>query len=338
MQSDCDFIVVATVLPGGAAEAGLRRLHDEIPARAGFWTRHLEGSYADVTSLRGADGLGTRWLFCDHGHRELTWDAHCNSLHTRWILRNHGITLAGSPIADLVDEVPPQAMRDEMRAALPGVMPGLKTWAPFDVAWTQRYAVSTYCRVLYTLHTAEVASKHGALEWARDNLDPKWRPLLTQVMEDRKLRHDPLHVASQPGREITRIDGEPQHRQHPPLGVEVGPAPRADRPVALRQRPVEAVELRQPERLAACLVQPGQCASDRRVVARRPGVRRLPGGGTPLRKRLRQEQRPRAGDDDPAGDWDRRGHGGPRADQAEPAELSGELLLPRRRGVELGEH
>jgi hypothetical protein len=35
------------------------------------------------------------------------------------------------------------------------------------------------CRA-YTLHTAEVASKHGALEWARDNLDPKWRPLLTQ--------------------------------------------------------------------------------------------------------------------------------------------------------------
>ena len=191
IQSDCDFIVAATVLPGGSAEAGLRRLHDEIPTRAGFWTRHLEGSYADVTSLRGVDGLGAQWLFCDHGHRELTWDTHCNSLHTRWILRNHGITLAGPSIADLVDEVPPQAMRDAMRAALPEVMQGLKTWAPFDAAWTQRYTVSTYCRVLYTLHTAKVASKHGALEWASDNLDPTWRPLLTQVMEDRALGWDP---------------------------------------------------------------------------------------------------------------------------------------------------
>lgn len=190
-QSDCDFIVAATVLPSGRAEAELRRLHDEIPARAGFWTRHLEGSYADVTSLRGTGGLGERWLFCDHGHRELIWDTHCNSLHTRWILRNHGITLAGPPIADLVDEVPPQAMRDAMRAALPGVMAGLRAWAPFDVAWTQRYAVSTYCRVLYTLRTGEVASKQGALEWAGSNLDPAWRPLLTQVAQDRALGWDP---------------------------------------------------------------------------------------------------------------------------------------------------
>lgn len=203
MQSDCDFIVAATALPSGPAEAGLRRLHDEIPARAGFWTRHLEGSYADVTSLRGADGLGTGWLFCDHGHRELTWDTHCNSLHTRWILRNHGITLAGPPIADLVDEVPPQAIRDAMRAALPMVMSGLRTWAPFDVAWTQRYAVSTYCRVLYTLRTAKVTSKHGALEWARDNLDPRWRPLLTQVMEDRALGWDPADPPRQGSLEAT---------------------------------------------------------------------------------------------------------------------------------------
>jgi Domain of unknown function (DUF4111) len=70
-------------------------------------------------------------------------------------------------------------------------MAGLKTWAPFAVAWTQRYAVSTYCRILYTLHTARVASKRCALEWARDNLDPRWRPLLTQVIEDRALGWDP---------------------------------------------------------------------------------------------------------------------------------------------------
>jgi Domain of unknown function (DUF4111) len=87
--------------------------------------------------------------------------------------------------------VPPGALRDEARAALPELMAGLRTWAPFDVAWTQRYAVANYCRVLYTLHTAEVASKRGALEWAREHLDPRWRPLLTQVIEDRALGWNP---------------------------------------------------------------------------------------------------------------------------------------------------
>jgi hypothetical protein len=191
MNSDCDFIVATTTLPAGSVEARLRRLHDEIPTREGFWTKHLEGSYADITSLRGVGGLGVPWLYCDHGHRELIWDTHCNSLHTRWILRHHGITVAGPPIAGLIDEVPPQAIRDAMRVALAEFMSSLKTWAPFDIAWTQRYMVSTYCRILYTLATARVTSKRGALDWARDNLDPKWRPLLTQVIEDRALGWDP---------------------------------------------------------------------------------------------------------------------------------------------------
>jgi hypothetical protein len=90
LHSDCDFIVAATALPSGRVEAELRGLHDEIPTRAGHWTKHLEGSYADVGSLRTVQGLGVPWLFCDHGHRELIWDTHCNSAHARWILRNRG--------------------------------------------------------------------------------------------------------------------------------------------------------------------------------------------------------------------------------------------------------
>lgn len=190
-NSDCDFIIAATTLPSGRIEAGLRRLHDDIPTRAGFWTKHLEGSYADTASMRSVDGLGVPWLFCDHGHRELIWDTHCNSAHARWILHQHGITIDGPPVTDLVDEVPPQALRDEARNALPELMAGLRTWAPFNIAWTQRYTVTTYCRLLYTLHTAQVASKRGALEWARDNLDSRWRPLLTQVFQDRPLGWDP---------------------------------------------------------------------------------------------------------------------------------------------------
>ncbi|MFI9172925.1 aminoglycoside adenylyltransferase domain-containing protein [Streptomyces lincolnensis] len=192
LHSDCDFIVATTVPPRGPAEAGLRRLHDEIPTRPGHWTGHLEGSYADITSLRDATGLGTPWLFCDHGHRVLIRDTHCNTLHTRWILRNRGITLAGPPITGLVDEVDPDALRAGMRAMLPGLMDELRTWASFELGWTQRYAVTTYCRMLFTLHTGEVTSKRGALEWARAMLDPRWRPLLTQVAEDRVRGWDPL--------------------------------------------------------------------------------------------------------------------------------------------------
>lgn len=191
VHSDCDFIIATTTPPGGEAEAGLRALHDEIPTREGFWTHNLEGSYADTASLRGVNGLGVPWLYCDNGHRELVWDTHCNTPHTRWILRHHGITMDGPPIATLVDDVPAEALRDAMRVALTTLLDDLRTWAPFHVAWTQRYTVATYCRMLYTLRTAEVTSKRGALEWALAHLDPQWRPLLTQVIEDRELGWDP---------------------------------------------------------------------------------------------------------------------------------------------------
>lgn len=198
MQSDCDFIIATATLPQGAALRALRSLHDEIPTRPGHWTKHLEGSYADVSSLRSSTGLGTPWLFCDHGHRELVWDTHCNSLHTRWILRNRAVVLAGPPIADLVDEVSAEELRASMREALPRLKDDLLTWLPLNVAWSQRYLVSNYCRVLYTLDTAEVASKRGAMEWAYEHLDPQWHPLLEQCINDRKLGWEP-DVPPRPG-------------------------------------------------------------------------------------------------------------------------------------------
>ncbi|GAA0275353.1 aminoglycoside adenylyltransferase domain-containing protein [Cryptosporangium japonicum] len=131
-NSDCDVVVATTTRPTGPIESGLRLLHAGIPDRPGFWSTHLEASYADVDTLRA-----------------------------------------------------------EARAALPNLLAETRTWAPFDVAWTQRYLVSTYCRLLYTLRTARVASKRGALDWAHDTLDPVWRPLLTQVRDDRALGWEP---------------------------------------------------------------------------------------------------------------------------------------------------
>ena len=84
--------------------------------------------------------------------------------------------------------VPAQAatLRQESAAALPGLLDDLATWLDIDaVAWGQRYAVITVCRMLYTTDRAEVASKPGALEWALRNLSPQWRPLLAQVRDER---------------------------------------------------------------------------------------------------------------------------------------------------------
>jgi Domain of unknown function (DUF4111) len=72
-----------------------------------------------------------------------------------------------------------------MRTELPGLLGGLESWISWDVAWCQRYVVTTYCRVLTTLATGRVLSKPDALRWAGDALDRRWRPLLEQAHADR---------------------------------------------------------------------------------------------------------------------------------------------------------
>lgn len=66
-------------------------------------------------------------------------------------------------------------------------LPDLFSWTSFDIAWSQRYAVTTLCRMLYTLDTGEVASKRASLEWAKHALSPVWRDLIQQAIDDRPL-------------------------------------------------------------------------------------------------------------------------------------------------------
>src|SRR5215204_1360136 len=137
--------------------------------------------------LRSLAGLGRNWLFVDHGHREMEWSTHCNTEVVRWVLREHGLRLAGPDPGALVDEVQPDILRARMRREADDFLPGMLTWITLDSSWAQRYAVPTLCRILYTLESGEVASKRASLLWAMDNLDPRWKGLIGGTLEDRSL-------------------------------------------------------------------------------------------------------------------------------------------------------
>jgi len=185
LASDCDFLIPVRSQVTSEQEHCLRALHDELPTRDGFWNRHLEGSYPLAAELKTLDGLGRDWLYIDHGWREMQWAPHCNNVVSRWSLREHGVALAGPAPATLVDPVPPEAMRAYARSSAATFWDDFHTWMSLDVAWGQRYAVTTYCRFLATLATAEVLSKKAALRWGQQQLDPRWQALLQQVMDDR---------------------------------------------------------------------------------------------------------------------------------------------------------
>lgn len=190
LHSDCDFLVVVRERPDAGQEAALRTLHRVLPHREGHWNRHLEGSYAVAADLGSADRLGAQWLYVDHGADELVWSDHCNQPWTRWILREHGVTLVGPCPTEVVAPVPDDLLREQARAGLATLADDVLGWCPPDVAWCQRYLVVQAARSLYTVRTAQVASKRDALRWAMMHGDPCWRPLLQQVQGDRELGLD----------------------------------------------------------------------------------------------------------------------------------------------------
>jgi predicted nucleotidyltransferase len=190
LQSDCDFVVVTDERVTAAQERDLRAFHDEIPTRSGHWPHDLEGSYAPRADLETLAALDEKWLYVNRGAREMEWSNHCNTEDVRWTLRECGITLAGREPRQLVAEVPADVLRSKMPPLIESFLPDLLSWTSFDIAWAQRYAVTTLCRMLYTLETGEVPSKPAALEWAKAALPVEWHGLIQQAIDDRPLPWD----------------------------------------------------------------------------------------------------------------------------------------------------
>lgn len=203
-HSDVDVLVPVARPLTVAEEAGLREFHADLPTRGG-WSGELEGSYPPVDELRTLGGRGRRWLYVDRGVREMEWSTHCNTLEHRWTLRHRGVALAGPPPQAVVDDLPPGALREDMRQQIPGLLDGLRTWIDIErVAWGQRYAVATLCRMLYSVATDALASKPAAMAWALQTLSPEWRPLIEAAMAGRAVGWDPDDVPSPESVEATR--------------------------------------------------------------------------------------------------------------------------------------
>ena len=178
--------------------ARLQAMHARTFALDVAWAQHLEGSYIPTERLRRVDPARAPFPFLDNGKDKLVWDNHCNSAVVRWILREHGITLAGPEIANLVEPVSLADLRREGVAA----MRDYATWARTLTAmsrWQQPYLVLTGCRILYTLETGEVVSKRGSAEWALGAVDGRWSNLIDAAVADRADPWLRVHLAAKPG-------------------------------------------------------------------------------------------------------------------------------------------
>lgn len=185
-HSDVDFVIVLEAELSGDQVHALQIMHERIYNLECEWARHLEGSYFPKDVIRRSPERGEQLWYLDNGSRALIRSDHCNTVVVRWVVREHGIALAGPSPATLVDPVPVETLRKEILATM-------NDWGQEILADPDRYnnrfyqtfIVLSYCRMLHDLYRGCAGSKRAGAEWAKTTLDPAWAGLIDRAWDGR---------------------------------------------------------------------------------------------------------------------------------------------------------
>ena len=210
-HSDLDFIVVTHEDIPLAQQPALQAMHDHLHALPGPWGPRLEGSYAPKAILRrwsttprdppgeprpddwadpGSSGLAPRiypFLFLGNGERVLVRSEHDNTQVLRWILREKGVALTGPPARGLIDPVPAEALREEVRVLLDRLA-AMDEAALTQPMWVQTFMALLMGRMLYALSTGRIASKKTAVAFAHRTLEARYAGLIERAWREREAR------------------------------------------------------------------------------------------------------------------------------------------------------
>jgi hypothetical protein len=186
IYSDVDFLVAIEHEVPGADVPALQAMHARIYNLESPWAKHLEGSYFPKEILKSGDPAKAPLLYLDNAHDHLIRSDHDNSPVVRWVVREHGITLAGPPPGEMVNPVSSDELRLEVLAVMhdwgEDIFAG--RWQ-MNNRWAQPFAVLSYCRMLHTLQTGKVYSKPAGARWAKGALDKRWAGLIQRALDER---------------------------------------------------------------------------------------------------------------------------------------------------------
>jgi predicted nucleotidyltransferase len=185
-DSDVDFIIVVRQDLTHDQVTELQAIHKRIYGLDSEWAKHLEGSYFPATVLRDTERRTTPLWYLDHGSQSLVRSDHCNTIVVRWVVREAGIVLAGPKPETLVDPIPVDALRREMRDTI-------RDWGHeildqpgrYRNRFYQGYIVLNYCRMLHDLVEGRPGSKRAGAAWAKATLHRAWWPLIDRAWRGR---------------------------------------------------------------------------------------------------------------------------------------------------------
>lgn len=191
-DSDVDFLVVTHTELTESNMKPLQEIQIKIHDMDCYPAKHLEGSYISIVDLNDWRMVGQKELFYfDNGSTAYEQSTHDNQWHVRWILRERGIALVGQKPEMILQAIPLNELRNEIRTAMFHVRRLFedeidRPLSFFNSRFGQSFAVLTYCRMLHTLHTGTVQSKKAGMQWAKQFMDPKWVKLIDQAWHERE--------------------------------------------------------------------------------------------------------------------------------------------------------
>lgn len=185
-DSDVDFLVAIEQDISEANLPALQAFHARMYRQESGWAQRLEGSYFPRELLKRGDSTKKHLLFLDNAHDTLIRSDHDNSLVVRWVVREHGIPLAGPNADQLIEHVSADALRNEILDVMEGWAKEIFAgrWS-MDNHWAQPFAVLSYCRMLHSLQTGKIHSKLAGAQWAQSALDHQWIGLIQRAWEER---------------------------------------------------------------------------------------------------------------------------------------------------------
>ncbi len=192
LDSDIDFLVVMGDDPDAVQLDALQTAQKEIYTLDCYPAKHLEGSFICLHDLNDAACVGKKPLpYFDNGSTRLEFATHDNNWHVRWVLRERGITLLGQCPQQIVNPIPPDALKQEIKTLMVQRLMDFSEAQSAPLCFENSrfgwsFFILTYCRMLHTLASDGVYSKKAGAAWAKQVVAPEWVDLIAQAWEERQ--------------------------------------------------------------------------------------------------------------------------------------------------------
>jgi hypothetical protein len=184
--SDIDILIVTQGKLSKMMIFDLEALHLHLTASGLPWATKLEGAYMPFDMLPRYNPNDPPFPQFNEGRfyverQGVDW------VLQRHILREHECIVSGPALRALIDSLSPDQMRQAVQELL-------RTWwtailtesARLHSSEYQAYAILSMCRALYTLSCGALVSKPVSVQWAMDNLNVEWTPLITEAIQWRR--------------------------------------------------------------------------------------------------------------------------------------------------------